>query len=562
MTEVKRHWGDEITQSHGAGAGPSKRRRRAPTSYNDEVIDLDNEHLKLVQQAVENSRAENINVDVEIEEAPVFYPTVDEFRDPIKFIASISAKARPFGICRIVPPDGWKTPAQLPVSSDKTFPTRRQRMDMMQEGRSMSEGKRYTAATYKQMADEFHAKWVASRYQNDPISATGPALEKDYWKLVRGADGEEVEVEYGNDLSTVDYWSGFPMRQPADPELGSKTRIPQFGSEEYCRVSGWNLNNVSFWPGSALRYLTHSIDGINRPWLYLGMLFSSFCWHREDIYLASMNFLHFGAPKQWYGIPGNKATKFSSTMEKIMKLRIKEVPDLEHHITTQISPAVLLGNGVPVYKTTQEAGQFIVTFPEAYHAGFSYGFNCGEAVNVATVDWIDHGMQSVSDYRNNRKKEVFSFDRLMFTLSYHLDEVKLDACQMLVRQLESLHNDEEYFRQLLYDSGVQNVTLVAELPDEGKMSSEINEVAASYDDQRMCSSCQHTCFLSAVCCSCSERDVACLRCCDVMCGCPRTNKFILEWHSVSEIQDVIQKVRVHVSSFENGPELGAAKARP
>ena len=117
------------------------------------------------------------------------------------------------------------------------------------------------------------------------------------------------------------------------------------------------------------------------------MLFSSFCWHREDIYLASINYNHVGAAKQWYGIPGSKAQKFNSTMEKLMKVRLKEVPDLEHHITTQINPQLLINNKVPVCKTTQGAGHFIVTFPQAYHCGFSYGFNCGEAVNFATADW-------------------------------------------------------------------------------------------------------------------------------------------------------------------------------
>ena len=121
------------------------------------------------------------------------------------------------------------------------------------------------------------------------------------------------------------------------------------------------------------------------------MLFSSFCWHREDIYLASINYNHVGAAKQWYGIPGVKATKFNAVMEKLMKLRLKEVPDLEHHITTQIDPQVLLNNKIPVVKTTQGAGHFIVTFPQAYHCGFSYGFNCGEAVNFATTDWYAPG---------------------------------------------------------------------------------------------------------------------------------------------------------------------------
>lgn len=89
--------------------------------------------------------------------------------------------------------------------------------------------------------------------------------------------------------------------------------------------------------------------------------------------MASINYLHDGAPKQWYGVPGSKAKNFKVAMEKQMKLRIKEVPDLEHHITTQMAPASLIANGVPVFKTRQERGQFIVTFPEAFHAGFSYG---------------------------------------------------------------------------------------------------------------------------------------------------------------------------------------------
>jgi histone demethylase JARID1 len=49
------------------------------------------------------------------------------------------------------------------------------------------------------------------------------------------------------------------------------------------------------------------------------------------------------------------------------------------------------GTGVPVYKTVQEAKTFIITFPKAFHAGFSYGFNCGEAVNFATLDWLTAG---------------------------------------------------------------------------------------------------------------------------------------------------------------------------
>lgn len=39
---------------------------------------------------------------------PVFKPTEIEFKNPLKFIESIKAKAEPFGICVIVPPNTWQ----------------------------------------------------------------------------------------------------------------------------------------------------------------------------------------------------------------------------------------------------------------------------------------------------------------------------------------------------------------------------------------------------------------------------------------------------------------------
>jgi hypothetical protein len=52
---------------------------------------------------------------------------------------------------------------------------------------------------------------------------------------------------------------------------------------------------------------------------------------------------------------------------------------------------VAAARGVPVYQTSQEPGSFVVTFPMAYHGGFSYGFNVGEACNFACPDWLRFG---------------------------------------------------------------------------------------------------------------------------------------------------------------------------
>ncbi|XP_055434083.1 lysine-specific demethylase 4C isoform X10 [Bubalus kerabau] len=58
---------------------------------------------------------------------------------------------------------------------------------------------------------------------------------------------------------------------------------------------------------------------------------------------------------------------------------------------TLISPSVLKKYGIPFDKITQEAGEFMITFPYGYHAGFNHGFNCAESTNFATVRWIDYG---------------------------------------------------------------------------------------------------------------------------------------------------------------------------
>jgi hypothetical protein len=58
-----------------------------------------------------------------------------------------------------------------------------------------------------------------------------------------------------------------------------------------------------------------------------------------------------------------------------------------------VSPSDLLKSGVKVFKTLQQAGEFILTVPGSYQAGFSTGFNIQESINFASSSWIPHGLK-------------------------------------------------------------------------------------------------------------------------------------------------------------------------
>jgi hypothetical protein len=60
------------------------------------------------------------------------------------------------------------------------------------------------------------------------------------------------------------------------------------------------------------------------------------------------------------------------------------------------SPEQLRNGIMPFGKMVQRQGEFIITFPRGYHAGFNMGFNCAESVNFAFDDWIEMGIKAKS----------------------------------------------------------------------------------------------------------------------------------------------------------------------
>lgn len=319
-------------------------------------------------------------------------------------------------------------------------------------------GKRYTLAEYKEMATKFATYWFGRNLDstNSVAEPTTPSpvrskrastslrnfskdstptmvtsateIEAEYWKLVSSAD-RLVRVAYGSDVdvSFPGACSGFPLDVQGKtvgkdcPEVrrwenvhhsdtGKQNSVPR-SEIGYLRENGWNLNSLPY--VTLLKWLGESISGVTRPMLYIGMLFSSFCWHTEDNWLYSINYLHTGAPKRWYGVSGHEAERFESALRAELPHIFAAEPQILFQLTTVLHPDILKRHGVNLCTTLQKEGEFVITFPRAYHSGFNCGFNVAESVNFATWRWLDWGLTAANQYRFVRST-VFAHEKFIW----------------------------------------------------------------------------------------------------------------------------------------------------
>jgi len=156
----------------------------------------------------------------------------------------------------------------------------------------------------------------------------------------------------------------------------------------------WNFLTLYLKDKSLFRFLkeneTSHISGLTIPWIYFGMLYATFCWHVEDLYLYSVNYMQYGQPKIWYGIPHNEKEKMDNYIKREISNRKIHDENIVHKLILLINPEDLIKHGINVYKAVQNPGELILTLPKAYHCGFSTGFNISEAVNLAVININDH----------------------------------------------------------------------------------------------------------------------------------------------------------------------------
>ncbi|KAH9784093.1 Lysine-specific demethylase [Citrus sinensis] len=318
-----------------------------------------------------------------ISDCPAYYPTLQEFDDPFIYLQKIAPEASQFGICKIISPVKASVSAADVLKKEiKGFefgtyiqPLRLPKWNANDTGVFFSGERKHTYDTFESEAIKM-LKRQSPRLGDLPPSY----VEKKFW--LEMTHGRKGTVEYGVNIE------GSAFSSDPNDQLGK------------CK---WHLK------------------GITDPMLYIGMLFSMFAWHVEDHYLYSINYHHSGAPKTWYGVPGHHALQF----EKVARNHVYSRDILSAagedgafeviaEKTTIFPPKILLDNGVSVYKAVQKPGEFVITFPRVYHAGFSNGFNCGEAVNFAIRDWFPFGEEAGKRYARLHKMVILPYQELLF----------------------------------------------------------------------------------------------------------------------------------------------------
>ncbi|XP_035278436.1 lysine-specific demethylase 4A [Anguilla anguilla] len=315
-----------------------------------------------------------------------FYPTKEEFKNFSRYIAFVESQgAHRAGLARIVPPKEWKPRRSYDDIDDLVIPAPIQQVVTGQSGLFTQYNIQKKAMTVREFRKTANSdKFCSPRYIDFE------ELERKYWKnLTFNAP------IYGADVNGTLY----------DPD-----------------VSEWNIGHLNTILDTVERDSGILIEGVNTPYLYFGMWKTTFAWHTEDMDLYSINYLHFGEPKSWYCVPPEHGKRLERLAKGFFPGSSQNCEAFLRHKMTLISPSILKKYGIPFEKITQEAGQFMVTFPYGYHAGFNHGFNCAESTNFATQRWIEYGKQATLC---SCRKDMVKISMDVFVQKYQPDRYNL-----------------------------------------------------------------------------------------------------------------------------------------
>uniref|UniRef100_A0A7N8YFA8 Lysine-specific demethylase 4B n=1 Tax=Mastacembelus armatus TaxID=205130 RepID=A0A7N8YFA8_9TELE len=284
-----------------------------------------------------------------------FQPTMEEFKDFAKYIVYMENQgAHRAGLAKVIPPKGWKPRKSYDTIEDMVIPAPIMQVVTGQSGLFTQyniQKKSMTVGEYRKLANS--KKYCTPRHKDFDD------LERKYWKNLTF-----VSPIYGADVSGSIY------------------------DED---IKEWNIGHLNTLLNMVEQECGIVIEGVNTPYLYFGMWKTTFAWHTEDMDLYSINYLHFGQSKSWYSVPPEHGKRLERLAQGFFPGSSQGCDAFLRHKMTLISPSILKKYGIPFDRITQNEGEFMITFPYGYHAGFNHGFNCAESTNFATLRWVDYG---------------------------------------------------------------------------------------------------------------------------------------------------------------------------
>uniref|UniRef100_A0A6F9DFV9 [histone H3]-trimethyl-L-lysine(9) demethylase n=1 Tax=Phallusia mammillata TaxID=59560 RepID=A0A6F9DFV9_9ASCI len=285
----------------------------------------------------------------------VFRPTLEEFKDFSRYIHYMESQgAHRGGIAKVIPPKEWVAKRNYDNIDNFVIPAPISQVVTGQKGLFTQ----YNIQKKPMTVKDFRRLTNTSRFE-PPFHESYEELERMYWKNITFNP-----PIYGADIS---------------------------GSLYDKDVDVWNVARLNTLLDVIEMDSGVKIEGVNTAYLYFGMWKTTFAWHTEDMDLYSINYVHFGAPKSWYAVPPEHGKRLERLAAGFFPNSKSNCGAFLRHKMTMISPNILRQYGIPVNKVTQEAGEFMITFPYGYHSGFNHGYNCAESTNFASKRWINYG---------------------------------------------------------------------------------------------------------------------------------------------------------------------------
>lgn len=125
-------------------------------------------------------------------------------------------------------------------------------------------------------------------------------------------------------------------------------RVPIYATDnEFTRFPGdfqwFNLGAMTF--KHSILHGSCKMPGVNTPYVYYSMPFTSFALHHEDSNVASISIHHEGAAKTWYSVPSSNAMKLEEVVRHWTPKSIYCDTFIKHK-TVLIPPEILRENNI------------------------------------------------------------------------------------------------------------------------------------------------------------------------------------------------------------------------